>query len=165
VLYCHAHGNRFDIGKEELVAGRPALASPPYAEALAVERAAFRATARDHARHVHGQHHGTVGRGASEPRVAACVDRCCLAEFDALVATEADDLHGEYFFVPDLRREFSAAAINALIAPRPHLSCVGAADPLTPAAGVASIDHALRAAYAESGVPHAWQQRTGRDPR
>lgn len=100
---------------------------------------------------------------ALEPRVAACVDLCCLAEFDALVATEADDLHGEYFFVPGLRREFSAAAINALIAPRPHLSCVGAADPLTPAAGVASIDHALRAAYAESGVPHAWQQRTGRD--
>ena len=120
MLYCHAHGNRFDIGKEELVAGRPALASPPYAEALAVERAAFRATARDHARHVHGHHHGTVGRGASEPRVAACVDRCCLAEFDALVATEADDLHGEYFFVPGLRREFSAAAINALISPRPN---------------------------------------------
>jgi len=164
VLYCHAHGNRFDIGKEELVAGRPALASPPYAEALAVERAAFRATARDHARHVHGQHHGMVGRGA---RAARCRVRrsFCLAEFDALVATEADDLHGEYFFVPGLRREFSAAAINALIAPRPHLSCVGAADPLTPAAGVASIDHALRAAYAESGVPHAWQQRTGRDPR
>src|SRR5512133_2410945 len=35
VLYCHAHGNRFDVGKDELVTGRPALASPPYAEALA----------------------------------------------------------------------------------------------------------------------------------
>jgi len=57
---------------------------------------------------------------ALEPRVAACVDLCCLAEFDALVATEADDLHGEYFFVPGLRREFSAAAINALISPRPN---------------------------------------------
>jgi hypothetical protein len=34
VLYCHAHGNRFDIGKDELMAGRPALASPAYGDAL-----------------------------------------------------------------------------------------------------------------------------------
>src|SRR4029450_6342675 len=25
VLYCHAHGNRFDIGKDELLTGRPAI--------------------------------------------------------------------------------------------------------------------------------------------
>lgn len=35
VLYCHAHGNRYDIGAGELMAGRPALMSPPYAQALA----------------------------------------------------------------------------------------------------------------------------------
>lgn len=28
VLYCHAHGNRFDTGAEELIRGRPALLSP-----------------------------------------------------------------------------------------------------------------------------------------
>ena len=28
VLYIHAHGNRYDIGAEELIAGRPALQSP-----------------------------------------------------------------------------------------------------------------------------------------
>ena len=76
---------------------------------------------------------------ALEPRIAACVDLCCLAEFDALVAAGADDLHGEYFFVPGLRKQFAAAAINALVAPRPHLSCIGAADPLTPLPGVASL--------------------------
>ncbi len=35
VLYCHAHGNRYDIGATELIAGRPALRNPPYAQDLA----------------------------------------------------------------------------------------------------------------------------------
>jgi pimeloyl-ACP methyl ester carboxylesterase len=96
---------------------------------------------------------------ALEPRIAACVDLCCLAEFDSLIETGADDLHGEYYFVPGLRKHFTAAAISALIAPRPHLSCVGADDPLTPPSGVASIDRAMRVAYADAGVPDAWQQR------
>jgi hypothetical protein len=34
VLYCHAHGNRFDIGKDELLLGRPALQAPPYGRVL-----------------------------------------------------------------------------------------------------------------------------------
>jgi hypothetical protein len=34
VLYCHAHGGRFDIGKDELLTGRPALQSPPYGQVL-----------------------------------------------------------------------------------------------------------------------------------
>ncbi len=34
ILYCHAHGNRYDIGRRELVEGRAALLAPPYAEAL-----------------------------------------------------------------------------------------------------------------------------------
>ena len=35
VIYCHAHGNRYDIGAAELIEGRPALTHPPYAKALA----------------------------------------------------------------------------------------------------------------------------------
>ncbi len=35
VIYCHAHGNRYDIGANELIAGRPALLGPPYGQALA----------------------------------------------------------------------------------------------------------------------------------
>ncbi len=41
ILYCHAHGNRYDIGRRELIEGRAALLSPPYAEALT--RAGFAA--------------------------------------------------------------------------------------------------------------------------
>lgn len=37
VLYCHAHGNNYAIGKQELLTGRPALSQGPYAAAL-VER-------------------------------------------------------------------------------------------------------------------------------
>jgi hypothetical protein len=96
---------------------------------------------------------------ALEPGIAGCVDLCCLAEFDALTATGADDLHGEYYFVPGLRKHFTAAAINALIAPRPHLSCAGAEDPLTPPAGLRTLDEEMRTLYADAGSADAWQQR------
>ena len=35
ILYCHAHGNRYDIGRRELLEGRPALRDPPYGPLLA----------------------------------------------------------------------------------------------------------------------------------
>ena len=34
VLYCHAHGNNYVIGKQELLDGRPALSEGPYASML-----------------------------------------------------------------------------------------------------------------------------------
>ena len=34
VLYCHAHGNDYVIGKQELLDGRPALSEGPYASML-----------------------------------------------------------------------------------------------------------------------------------
>jgi len=34
VLYNHAHGGRYDIGKSELIDGRGAIQAPPYAQAL-----------------------------------------------------------------------------------------------------------------------------------
>lgn len=81
---------------------------------------------------------------------------CCLADFDALLATEAHDLHGEYFFVPGLHREFTAAEIAALMAPRLHLCGVGRNDPLTPPAGVEAVDQVLRTAYGALGRPGGW---------
>lgn len=35
VLYCHAHGNAYEIGKSEILEGRPALIAPPLALVLA----------------------------------------------------------------------------------------------------------------------------------
>src|SRR5262245_56162562 len=46
VLYCHAHGNNFAIGRSELLQGRPALAQPPYGDCL--PGLGFAAVAIDH---------------------------------------------------------------------------------------------------------------------
>jgi dienelactone hydrolase len=219
VLYCHAHGNRFEVGKDELLVGRPALQSPAYGQALTAR--GWAVLAIDHWGFGERQHpseralvkrastseralvkralwqgetlwgwrvHDTLAAldwlraqpgfetlpvvtlglsmgstmaiwaAALDERIAGCVDLCCAAEYDALLASGGFDGHGEYFFVPGLLREFTLAEICTLIAPRPHLSLAGRADPLTPPEGLASLDHHLRAAYAALGAPGAWQQ-------
>jgi dienelactone hydrolase len=208
VLYCHAHGNRFDIGKDELLAGRPALQSPPYGEAL-TERG-WAVLAIDHWGFGERQYpseralvkrllwqgatlwgwrvHDTLAAldwlrvqpgfetlpvvtlglsmgstmalwsAALDTRIAGCVELCGAAEYDALLQSGGFDLHGEYFFVPGLLRAFTLAEIAALIALRPHLSLTGRADPLTPPAGLAALDHALRAVDAALGTDARWQQ-------
>ena len=85
--------------------------------------------------------------------IAVCIDLCCLAEYDSLLASGGFDRHGEYYFVPGLLSTFSAAEISALIAQRPHLSLAGTLDPLTPPEGMASIDTAMRISYAATGHP------------
>ena len=209
VLYCHAHGNNFAIGKDELLLGRPALQPPPYGEVLpaigaavlAIDHWCFGERANRSERalvkqltwegctlwgyRVHdslaalqwlrGQSRLTAAPTATlglsmgsamalwaaalDPAIDACIELCGLAEYDALIETGGHDLHGEYFFVPGLRCAFSAAEIAALIAPRPHLSLVGRDDPLTPPAGVASIDRVLHETYAALGRPAGWRQR------
>lgn len=209
VLYCHAHGNRFTVGRSELLEGRPALADPPYGAALpacgyaaiAIDHLGFGARASPGERLLNkrllwegrtlwgmrvadtlavydwlraqprfaalpvitlGLSMGSTmawWTAALEPGIDACVDLCCLCEFEQLVASGNDDLHAEYWFVPGLRKHFTAAAINALIAPRPHLSCAGRDDPLTPPPGLAAIDAAMRRVYADAGAPDAWRQR------
>lgn len=100
-----------------------------------------------------------IWAAALEPDITACIDLCCLSDYDALLADGSFDLHGEYFFVPGLLPEFSAAEINALIAPRPHLSLAGKHDPLTPVAGIARIDADLKKAYASVGQSKNWRQQ------
>ncbi|MEQ1596438.1 MAG: alpha/beta hydrolase [Casimicrobium sp.] len=210
VIYCHAHGNRFECGKDELLHGRPAIASQPYAEVLpllgyavlAIDHWCFgeRAGNTEHAMvkrllwegrtlwgyRVHdtlvaldwlrsregfaalptvtlGLSMGStmaVWAAALEPSIDACIDLCCLAEYDALVADGSFDLHGEYFFIPSLRREFSAGEISALIAPRRHLSLIGQHDPLTPPNGVAAIDRAMQSTYSKLQHAKHWTQIT-----
>lgn len=210
VLYCHAHGNRFERGKDELLLGRPALAAPPYGDLLPAM--GYAVLAIDHwcfGERSHNSERAMVKRllwegktlwcyrvhdslaaldwaltqaalgglpvtalglsmgstmavwcAALDERITQCVDLCCLAEFSALLANGNHDLHGEYFFVPGLQKEFSAAEISALIAPRAHLSCCGRDDPLTPPEGIAAVDSALQAAYAALDAGHRWRQRT-----
>lgn len=207
VLYNHAHGGDYALGKDELIAGRPALQRPPYAEvltglgyaALCVDTWAFgeRRGRREGeifrdmlwagqvmwGMMVHDSLRaidylvgrpdidpariGTLGMSmgstmawwvaALDPRVKVCVDICCLTDFDALIETRGLEGHGVYYYVPRLRKHFTTAQINALTAPRPHLSLAGIHDPLTPPAGLDRIDRELRAVYAEAGAPEAWR--------
>jgi hypothetical protein len=207
ILYNHAHGNDYRIGKEELLSGRPELQAPPYAEALTSlgygvlcldawvfgERS-FR-TEMDtfkqmlwHGRVLWGamvydslkaidylqsrpdvnpEAIGTLGMSmgstmawwvaALDLRVRFCVDICCLTDFQALIESGGLQGHGIYYYVPSVVKHFSTAEINALIAPRPHLSLAGDLDPLTPAAGLDRIDRTLREVYGQLGNPDAWR--------
>src|SRR5699024_3627772 len=97
---------------------------------------------------------------ALDERVRVCVDLCCLTDFQALLAQGGIERHGIYYYVPRLLQQFTTAGINALIAPRPHLSLAGSYDPLTPVEGLARVDAALKRVYAEADAPDAWRLRT-----
>jgi dienelactone hydrolase len=94
---------------------------------------------------------------ALDERVRVCIDICCLTDFDALLAHRHLDGHGVYYYVPRILQHFSTADINALIAPRAHLSVAGRYDRLTPPDGLERIDRELRRVYAAAGAPDAWR--------
>lgn len=207
VLYHHAHGGDYVLGKNELLEGRGSLQRPAYAieltrrgyAVLCFDTWAFgkRATkteldlfklmlwrgqvlwgmmvydslrAMDYLvsrPDVQADRIATLGLSmgstmawwlaALDTRVKVCIDLCCLTDFDALIETNHLKGHGVYYFVPRLLKHFSAADINALIAPRAHLALAGNQDALTPPAGLDRIDAALREAYADAGAPSgAW---------
>ncbi len=207
ILYNHAHGGDYRLGKDEFLKGRDVLQSPPYAElitslgycGLCMDTWAFgeRATRTelDTFKHmlwngkvlwgmmvydsirgvdylssrpeVDAGRIGTLGLSmgstmawwlaALDERVKVCVDLCCLTDFRALI--EAGNLkgHGIYYYVPSLLKHFTTAQINALIAPRPHLSLAGNLDALTPTAGLERIDQELKAVYAALGKLEHWK--------
>jgi dienelactone hydrolase len=207
LLYNHAHGGDYELGKDELLLGRKELSTPPYAQALTsagwaalcidawvfgerrgrTETEAFKEMlwkgqvlwgmmvydslrALDYliARpDVDGERIGTLGlsmgstmawwTAALDPRLKVCVDICCLTDFEALIAARGLDGHGIYYYVPSLLKHFTAAQINALIAPRPHLSLAGDYDRLTPPAGLDRIDAELQQVYESLGAKDAWQ--------
>jgi dienelactone hydrolase len=207
VLYHHAHGGDYVLGKYELLRGRGALQDPPYVDlltglgyaALCVDTWAFGER--------RGRREGEIFRDmlwvgqvmwgmmvydslravdylASRPdidasriatmgismgstmawwlaaldeRITVCIDLCCLTDFDALIETRNLEGHGLYYYVPSLRKHFTTAQINALIAPRPHLSLAGIYDELTPPAGLDRIDRELAEVYAAAGATDAWR--------
>jgi dienelactone hydrolase len=209
ILYNHAHGGNYAIGKSELLLGRPALQKLPYAEALT--SVGFAALCIDHwgfgerrgrteselfkenlwfGRVLWGMmvydslraldylqtrvdvdvtRLGTLGISlgstmawwvaALDTRIKVCVDLCCLTDFHALIQARGLDGHGIYYYVPSLLKHFTTAQINALIAPRAHLSLAGDYDPLTPPVGLDRIDAELCRVYAELGASEAWQMK------
>ncbi len=207
VLYNHAHGGDYILGKDELIDGRAALQSPTYAEALAcagyaalcIDTWAFgerRGRSEGHIfKHMlwHGQvlwgmmvydnlraadylvsrddvdenRIATLGismgstmawwTAALDERIKVTIDICCLTDFHALIDAQHLDGHGVYYYVPSLLKHFTTAQINALIAPRAHLSLAGDYDTLTPPAGLDRIDAELKQVYADAGAKGAWE--------
>jgi len=206
VLYHHAHGGDYVLGKDELLTGRSALQRTAYADALTARGYAALAldfwlfgerrgrTESELFKHMlwNGQvlwgmmvydslravdylvtredvdaaRIATLGLSmgstmawwlaALDERVKVCIDLCCLTDFQALIDSRGLDGHGIYYYVPGLLKHFSTSDINALIAPRPHLSLAGIYDRLTPPAGLDRIDAALRQVYAQQGAPESW---------
>lgn len=95
---------------------------------------------------------------ALDERIAFCIDLCSTSEFADMIRDRVLDDHGVYHFVPGLLKQFTAADIGSLIAPRPRLSLSGRNDPLFPVAGVRRLGEAVQAEYARAGVPGNWQQ-------
>lgn len=93
---------------------------------------------------------------ALDERMKVCVDINCLTDFQALIDDKGLSRHGIYYYVPDLLTHFTAAQINALIAPRAHLALAGTRDKLTPVEGLDRIDQHLKQVYAAQGHPERW---------
>jgi len=207
VIYNHAHGGDYVLGKDELINGRDLLYHPPYALQLArlgyaslcIDHWAF-GERRGHSESeifkemlwngqvmwgmmvydslravdylvsrpdVDGSRIATLGLSmgstmawwlaALDTRVKVCVDLCCMTDFQSLVESRGLDEHGIYYYVPRLLKHFTTAGINALIAPRPHLSLNGNYDRLTPPSGLDKICDEMTRVYAELGAPEGWK--------
>ena len=208
ILYHHAHGGDYQLGKDELLKGRDLLQQPPYAmeltrrgyAALCIDHWAFGERNKGRAESaifkrmlwegrvmwgmmvydclkaadylltrddvdlarlaVMGLSMGSTlawWQAALDPRVKVCIDLCCLTDYQALIDTDHLDGHGVYYYVPGLLKHFTTGQINALIAPRPHLSLAGNLDPLTPPQGLDRIDAELKRVYAAEDAPEAWR--------
>jgi len=88
---------------------------------------------------------------ALDPRPAAVVSMCCLADMAALIASGAHDIHGNYMTVPGVLALARTGQVAGLAAPKPALHCVGFADPGTPQAAFATARADLVAAYERAG--------------
>ena len=208
ILYNHAQGGDFELGKNELLLGRKsALCDPPYAAqltglgccALCIDAWAFgerrgltqsetfrqmlwsgqvlwgmmiydglRAIDYLQSRpDTDSERIGTMGMSlgsttawwlaALDTRIKVCVDICCLTDFQALIDTRGLEYHSIYYYIPGLLKHFTSGQINALTAPRAHLSLAGNYDVLTPPAGLDRIDSELKKAYEAEGAPEAWK--------
>ena len=95
--------------------------------------------------------------GALDPRIKVVVDICCLTDWHTLVEEDGLRGHGIYYYVPDLLNHFTTAQMNALTAPRAHLSLAGNQDKLTPLAGLVKVDAELKKVYASAGRAENWK--------
>jgi hypothetical protein len=88
---------------------------------------------------------------ALDPRIRACLNLCCLTDFEAIERIDNLVGHGIYYYVPRLLQHFQTHDICALIVPRPHISLNGRRDLLTPPDGVERVRDYLAPLYRNFG--------------
>ena len=210
VLYAHAHGGRYDLGRREVTEGARWLSAPYGPDltragfaVLCVDMPGFGARRSDGsesalakaglwegrplfgqmvadqlagfawlAAHpdIDAQRIVTLGMsmgaalamwtGALEPRVAAVVQLCMLADIAPLIAAGVHDRHGAYLTVPGLLPRAEIGDVAGLIAPHPQFVGHGAQDPLTPPAARDAALMRLRRAYRGTGMLTEWLSPT-----
>lgn len=96
----------------------------------------------------------TLGQwlAAVDGRVRAVAHECCYADYAALIAAGAHDLHGIYLTIAGLVASAPNGVICGLTAPRAQFIGVGDMDPLTPPAAVDVAWAQTQAAYAAGGT-------------
>lgn len=197
ILYCHAHGGEYGLGRRELTEGALWLSAPYAPDLLAagfavlcVDMPGFGSRRQEgtesalakaglwRGKPLFGQmvddqllaldwlaaqpmidprRIATLGvsmgaalamwTAAMDPRVAAVVQLCMLADIGPLIASSAHDGHGPYLTVPGMLKVAEAGDVAGLIAPRPQFVGHGETDHLTPADAREAALARLRAAY------------------
>lgn len=94
---------------------------------------------------------------AIDDRVKAVVGVACFTRYTELIAHGNTRYHGIYYWVPNVLKHFDTEAINALIAPRPHLELTGDEDAGAPVDGVAVLEKKLAKLYALYGKPDCFR--------
>ena len=90
---------------------------------------------------------------AIDDRIQAVVGVACFTRYTELIAHGNLRYHGIYYFVPGVFAHFDTEAIDALIAPRPHLELSGDQDGGAPTDGVITLEKKLGALYTLYGKP------------
>jgi dienelactone hydrolase len=150
----NGHQGEEDAFKEMLWRGRVLYGMMIFDEFKALSYLASRPEVDPHRLGAFGMSMGATKAwwlAALDPRVHSTMDVCCLTDYESLIAAQGLHEHGIYYYIPSLLKHFTAAEINALIVPRPHLSVNGRLDPLTPVAGVERIRAELLPLYRKYG--------------
>jgi dipeptidyl aminopeptidase/acylaminoacyl peptidase len=94
---------------------------------------------------------------ALDERLKTGVAVACLTRYQNLIAHQALQAHGIYYFVPNLLNHFDTEAVVALLAPRPVLFMTGDQDAGSPVDGIQAIESAVRPVYRLYGRENEFQ--------
>jgi len=174
VLFNHSHGGGYQIGKTEFIEGREYMSKPPYAEfltslgfnALCFDTWIFGERAKRteldffkdtlwHGRVLWGMMVYDALKAVDYLVTRPDVDAQRLATVGMSMGSSTAQWAGA--LAEDPLNHFTTTQMNALIAPRAHLSLAGNQDALTPVAGLEKIDRGLQEVYASAGHPEHWK--------